>query len=539
MNAVEHALRGPAFSRILVRCGVDPKRYWLLVDLFHTISERGEMLDQLGRNGVALGTAAVLYAVMSAFLAIVSVLAKAPPAAYLAIFLFFTGFLITGILLSETGNSLVNPVEGMVLAHQPVAGGTYTAAKLSHLSRIVLWLTPALNGIPALAGLLLRGSRWYYPLQHMAAAFAVAFVCAMACCAAFGWLMRFVPAKRLKAAGQFAGAVPFVAVMWMGQLDKFFRGLHVERFVPSGNAARWTLAAAACAAAIAAVVFGIRALSADYLIRVSAMMRGGARRGAGSRPSIAAAAVARFLGGQPARAGFAFTGRLMLREWQFRRQFLATGAPLIIGVGAVFVQGWRRDPFAAEFSTMHLLPHAIGVLCILTSVLLPFGGDYKGAWVFQLAPPTSIERFAAGPCAVLAQVALWLNAIAAPVAVWRWGSAHALLFLAFSVAADAAYIAVALRVIDAIPFTRQPDPKRSQLTLPALFAGGLVIGLAVAIQHFLLFRSPFAVAAAIVILAIAGAIAIPASIRSLAGDMRNQIAEATGASGALYQEVDV
>jgi hypothetical protein len=51
------ALR-PRATPILVACGVDVKRFWLLVDLFNQIGERGEMMDQLGRNGVALKSAA-------------------------------------------------------------------------------------------------------------------------------------------------------------------------------------------------------------------------------------------------------------------------------------------------------------------------------------------------------------------------------------------------------------------------------------------------------------------------------------------------
>ena len=57
------------------------------------------------------------------------------------------------MLLSETANSLVNPVEGLVLAHYPINGATYTAAKLTHLLRILSYTVPALNLLPALAGL--------------------------------------------------------------------------------------------------------------------------------------------------------------------------------------------------------------------------------------------------------------------------------------------------------------------------------------------------------------------------------------------------
>jgi hypothetical protein len=537
MNIVNRALRGPAVSRMLERLGVEPKRYWLLVDLFAAMSERQEVMDQLGRNTAAMGMAGIFYVLLSAVLTIFSVLAHTTASAHLALFLGFTVFLFTGILLSEAGNSLVNPTEGMVLAHQPITGATYTAAKLSHLFRIVLFLTPALNGIPALGGLVLRNAHWYYPFLHLAAAFAVTTVVALACCAAFGWLMRFIPPKRLKAAGQFAGAVPLAAMAWMGQLQKFFAHLPWRAIVPDSPSARLALLGACVLAAVAAVVFGLRSLSADYLIRVSAMTRGGARGGAGSRRSFAASIVAR-LAGPAARAGYAFTSRLMLRDWQFRRQFLATAAPLAIAIGSAYAKGWKDDPFGESFSPIHFLPHAFGLLLVFVCSLLPFGSDYKGAWIFRLAPPPALDAFAAGVYGLLAQVVIVANALAAPALIWKWGPAHGALFLAYSLATGAVYIAATMRLLDGIPFTRQPDPKRSALGLPVLMMGMVVVGIAVAIQHFLLFRSTIAVVVATIILAVAGWVAGRESIAAMGADMKNQIAQEVGESAALYHEVE-
>src|ERR1035441_2384171 len=54
LEAVQHYLRGPAVSRVLRRFGIDPHRYWLLVDLFGELTDRREMLGHLGRDGVGL-----------------------------------------------------------------------------------------------------------------------------------------------------------------------------------------------------------------------------------------------------------------------------------------------------------------------------------------------------------------------------------------------------------------------------------------------------------------------------------------------------
>ena len=57
MRALERYVRGPAVSRLLRRFGIDPHRYWLLIDLFGTLTERHEMGGHLGRDGISLKTA--------------------------------------------------------------------------------------------------------------------------------------------------------------------------------------------------------------------------------------------------------------------------------------------------------------------------------------------------------------------------------------------------------------------------------------------------------------------------------------------------
>jgi len=68
--------------------------------------------------------------------------------------------------------------------------------------------------------------------------------------------------------------------------------------------------------------------------------------------------------------------------------------------------------------------------------------------------------------------------------------------------------------------------------------GMLVVGIAVGVQYFLLFRSAVAVGVTTVILAVAGWIAGRASIAAMGADMQNQIAQEVGESGTLYREVE-
>ena len=241
---------------------------------------------------------------------------------YFLVFLTLSAFLLFTTLLSETSNSLVNPVEGLVLAHQPIDGATYTAAKLTHLLRILLYLVPGLNLIPAVAGLLLPNSPWYYPLLHLTAAFAVGLVLALLCCALFGWLIRFVPAARLKSVGfaaEMASWLLFVSFQFAGNLHLKTR---VPHWLPAGTESRLILAAAVGAVSVAITVLGIRALSGDYLVRVAAIAYGGSGRRIRPRRSRLGELAAGWFGGPTARAGFEYVSRMMLRDWQFRRQLI-------------------------------------------------------------------------------------------------------------------------------------------------------------------------------------------------------------------------
>ena len=530
----------PRATPVLVAFGVDVKRFWLLVDLFNKISERGEMMDQLGRNGVALKSAAIIYFVFSAFLGIAFAATRLPVIAYFGIFMGFTAFLLMSVLISEAGNSLLNPAEAMVLAHQPITGATYTAAKLSHLLSIVLYLVPGINLVPALAGLMLKDAPWYYPFLHLAGAFAVGLVSALFCCALFGLMLRFVPARRLKAAGQLAGTVPLLVMMFGRGAGKLVSGLPLAEVMPRNPATLWGLGVALGAAGIAAVAFGIRSLTADYLIRVASFARGGAHAGSRTRKPKLGAIVRRFFGGQPALAGFAFVSRMMLRDWQFRRQMIPLFVFPLVSLGSAFSSGWPSDPLVRKFTPIHVMPHALGFLLLFVCTLMRFGNDYKGVWVFVSVPSGALDGFARGVHALL-----WLdgilipNLIALPVLAWRWGIGHATLFIVYSIAATSVYLALELRLIENVPFSKQMDTAIQSLTLPLLLGFGLAAGIAVAVQYFLIFRSPVIVAISTVVLGIAAWFGTKASLGTLAVAMRYHLGLISAETGTIYKEIPV
>ena len=189
-------------SRLLHALNIDAARYWTLVDLFHTLSARREVMNQLGQSRKSLKTMMFLSGLSIALISLVASIGNPPVSRYAGLSLGFSTFVLLTVLLPETSNSLVNPTESLILAHQPINGPTYMAAKLTHLLRILLYLVPGYNLVPALLGTRTHGATWMYPLLHLFFAGLLGIFTAMACCSLFGWLIRFVPAPRLKSVSQ-------------------------------------------------------------------------------------------------------------------------------------------------------------------------------------------------------------------------------------------------------------------------------------------------------------------------------------------------
>jgi hypothetical protein len=525
MNTATALLRGPAVSAFLLRLNIDPLRFWLLIDLFDTLSKRGERNDQLGRNRAALSTAAIIYAVLSAVITAVLLASSASLATYIATFLGMTVFILLSILTLEAGNSLINPSEGLVLAHQPINGVTYVAAKLSHLLRIVLVFVAAVNLVPAFAGLLLGRARWYYPILHLTVALIVGMMVALSCCALFGWMVRFIPIKRLKAAAQLVGALPFFGIRWGQMAARSISRVALHYWAATPRPVAWSIGALLTLILTVGVVQGLRCLTADYLVRVSSLVRSGSSLGSKmkstARQSLFASVIRRFFGGQNAVAGAAYVWRMMLRDWQFRRQLFPIFGYAAFGLISALTAGWPGDPFARAFTAVHFLPHALAFVMFFVCGVLPYGNDYQGSWIFLTVPSHALGGFARGIHGLM-----WIgfvlipNLLAWPLMIWRWGFADATQFALYSLAAASMYLALEIGLIETIPFTKQVVTSRQTTILPRMMLGAVVAAIAVALQYYLLFHSRSAVAVATAVLAIASHFSTRRSVDSLATSMR-------------------
>lgn len=529
-------LRGPFVSRILEGCGINPRHYWLLVDLFGQLSERHEFMSQLGRSGFALNSMALFYFVFSIVFSVIFLLIGVSARLCLLACLLFTVLILFTLLISETNNSLVNPVEGLVLSHQPIAGATYTAAKLSHLARILLYVVPALNAAPAVAGLWLPGARWFYPLLHLGAAFALGLLIAFFCCALFGWLIRFVPAPRLKVVGNWAELLAWFSYFLFPQSLRLVRHYHLAHLVPAPGAPRWALGIGLMLLAAASVVFGLQSLSVDYMLRVSSIVHGGSGAQVKAKRQQRNGDFASWLGGQLGRAGYEYVSQMMTRDWVFLRQTIAI-LPLVVMTGVGMYPGLRTSPFSRHFTPLHALPHLFGFLLLLVCIALPYGNHDKGAWVFLLAPVHSFRRFAAGVLALL-----WLRFILVPhlfllaLLTWFWGIRDASAFLAYSLAVSSFYVGLELRLVESVPFSRQPRASQGAMLLPLMIVGGLAASLVGALQYYFVFRSLVATLATTAAVAVAAFFLIRSSLTSVGDSMRFDLGRLTGESTFLYQE---
>jgi len=228
---------------------------------------------------------------------------------------------------------------------------------------------------------------------------------------------------------------------------------------------------------------------------------------------------------------------MMLRDWQFRRQML----PLIPMVLVPMVAAVRQigiSPFSGTFSAMHIFPHVFGMAFYVISTVIVFGTDHQGAWIFLLAPAGAFRGFARGVYARLLSLIIALHAILLVLLAWCWGIRDAGLFVAYSTAVAAVYLGLEMRLIEGMPFSKQPDASRNPFILPMMLLGGVVMAIAVGLQYFLVFRSPLVVMAVTLALTAAAWLVTRSSLEAFEVNIRFHLGILSTESKGLYVEVE-
>ena len=491
--------RGTAFTALLKGCGIEPHQYWILVDLFQTLSKRQEVV-RMGSHNRSLRFITITWFIISSIISLLMAAGGASSGVYLLVFVGLTVFQLSFLLIPEVAENLVNPVEGLILAHQPVNGSTWSGAKLTHLIKVVVYVVMGVNGVPALVGVFLPHNDVVYLPMHFVIVLGVGLVVALLCCSLFGWLVRFIPVRRLKAAAAMAQVLPMFFmfgynflnlskkkfVKWVASIEPPEAWLAVGDAVPGGFPA--VLSAVGIAIAVFAFVFGLRALSGDHLIRVSGLMHSGSIvRRRERRQWKVGPWIARFASGQASRAGFEYLCSMMLRDWQFRRNMMVTSIPIVFfGFIIIFRSGWGDSPFDPGFAFMHFLPHLFGLMIVFTCTFLAYGNDYKGIWSLSIVPDSSLRPFVRGIYALLwFMLAVVPNVVCLFVLVWSWGVGDAVLFIAYSTVVAFLYLGVGLKMIDGVPFGKQSSPDQNADMIGIMLIYLVAVGIAIGIQYVL------------------------------------------------------
>jgi hypothetical protein len=542
--------------RVLERLGIDPRQYRLLLDLFDSLSERYEILGSM--NTVGLWVLAVLSALLSALLSLYA-LAHPPVRNYVFVPLMFTMYQLLIIVAGDAANSLLNPQEASVLAHQPIGGLTYAAAKASHLLTLVVMIVVSLNALPAAAGLLLSDTRWFFPFTHLFAALLAGCFVAFLVCGTYGWLFRFVAPERLKtvalgmqvllfaiipavsgvigAAHSASKKVPLGPAQWAWFPPNWFIATALLGHSAPGYSA-WQ-AAGTIAATGVFIFLGLRCFSCDYLARATMIAQGRSfSAGRRKRQGWLARLVRRVAGSTAGGGAYAFTAAMIRRDWNLRRQAL----PMVVGAGlmiAPLLAQIRVSPFApGKFSPIHALPHLLAFMLLLPVVLLSQTDQPQGAWVFLVLPFLHGRPFARG-----VYLSLWLPAVGMPhlvllaPAILFWGWTDASLFVTFSAALASLYLSVELFLMEGLPFANPIRLSAQAALLPIMLMGGACAAVLGFLQ-WLLFRSHVTAAFATLAVVLAAALVTRLSLSHLVSEFRTNLLSLAQAPSRIFKSVD-
>jgi len=504
--------------------GIDVRQYRVLLRLFSTLSDRLEFMGLTAGLNKAVG-----FYILGSVLLSLPVLGNPSLPGYLLLMIAFSMFAILWILLMDAANSIMNPDEASVLAHQPIRGATYVAAKLTHILVVVAVVIPALNLIPAIAGLHLRGARWFYPLTHLMAAYLAGLFIAFLVCGIYGWLFHFISPANLKNASLWLQLIAFIVMPALQQIV-ILAGVGRLRIVgeflrSSWMPWRWFVAVgltghsaypgfsgweagAACLVTCIFIALGLRAFRADYMAKVADLIQGSAspakRR---SRVPWLNPLIRKITGSPSGYGAFSFMSIMFRRDWNFRRQVIPMVLPFLIAPLAAVIASIRKSPFVtgsfaiADFSLMHLFPHFLGLMLAVACMLVPYTAEPKGASVFVNLPIGRLRPFVRG-----IYVSLWLpvtilHLLLLVPCIWFWGVAHGVLFIFFSVALVSIYAGLGMLLVDGFPFANAFKPSMAK-AMPLIYLAAAIPILFFAAVQWLVFHNALLVLASATVLAL-------------------------------------
>jgi hypothetical protein len=472
-------------QQFLQRMGLDPRQFVLFLGLFRTLSEREELSGPIGANRFNLSYLA-LYAGAIGVLPWSLMACSSMPAPIFLVFDLVLVFILTFlIMIRESANVFFNPAGFSVFAHAPIHTATYAAAQIIHILITVFYLIFGLALYPAFIGTILHGARWYWFFTHLTAAILIGLWTTIFICALYGVVSRFMPSHLLKSISQWMQSVICIAMIAVPLcFPEIFRQLLAVRYGHSAwnwlpllwfaeigmqgcHGASWQAGwqgFAAIAASVPILWLGLRNLSGNYLFKTSSTIQT-------IRPLHLQNAAAirirntliRFITGSPlGLAAYCFVGKMMRRDWQYRRTIMMQSWLLLIIIVAMilslFHDAHPASPFSANESFMHLLPHLMGLIAMVLCANLCYSDFYKGSWIYMASPMKDLKAYTKGVFVVL-----WIptaglsHIILLPFLVWFWGWKEGLLVTGFSLIVVSLYLVFEITLIAGLPFANPTE----------------------------------------------------------------------------------
>jgi hypothetical protein len=524
----ENTLQFKSVGKLGDFLGINFCQYRILLRLFSTLSDRLEFMGMTAGISKALG-----FYLFFSLLPSLAVFANPSLPGYLLFMIGFSMFSILWILLMDAGNSIMNPDEASVLVHQPIRGATYIAAKLTHVFVIVGAVIPAFNLLPAIAGLYLHGSRWFYPLTHLLAAYLAGLFVAFLICGLYGWMFRFISPSKLKNAALWLQLITFLVMPAFQQLiilagvgklraaGAFLRsswmpwhwfvaiGLSGQSGYPGFSA--WE-AGAACLITCLFIALGLRTFRVDYMAKVADLIQGSASRvNRRSRMPWLSPLIRKIAGAPSGSGAYSFVSIMLRRDWNFRRQIIPVMVPFLIAPLAAVISSIRKSPFVfgsyaiRDFSLMHLFPHFLGMILATACLLIAYTAEPKGSAIFINLPIGRLRPFVRGIYSSLWMPVAILHLCLLSPCIWFWGVVHGVLYICFSVALVSIYASLAILLIDGLPFANAFKPSMAK-AMPLIYLAAAIPILFFAVIQWLVFYS------ALMVLVMAAAMALLAFV---------------------------
>lgn len=540
---IERIARKDLAQRILRRIGLDPRQFSIFLGLFRVLSEREELIGSIGVSRFNISFVALLAGVIGAVPWSIFVLHMADTntprtpdsgemleSVFLLLNLFVTFIFVFLVTIREAAIALFNPVEASALAHSPIHGRTYAAAKITHVLIAVLYFVAGLNAYPAFLVVLflvlaqfglanLPGAHWYFPFAHLASAFLIGLWTAFMICALYGLIRRILPVFLLRSLSAsihlvtLAAAVVVLSFFPRFFFESFLSGVLTAKFENSPwtwlpltwfaevgrlgcTGTSWRLGLHGGLSLIASGLltwFGLASFSGTYLPDAISSATG--HRWIGRKGGVLSRwcdTLTSFAAGSPLGLGvFCFVSKMIRRDWLFRRAILKqTWLPLL--VIALVILGIARSgavpsPVSGSQLAVQVLPHLLGLAALALCMNISYTAFSKSSWIYLTAPIESGCAFAKGVFWALWIPAAGLPHLALLIFLMRFLSWEEAAFVSgFNLIVASLYLAFEIRFISELPFSKPVNESRTMINgIRIQICWLIAIGIPVMVHEFL------------------------------------------------------